>query len=176
MRPCLSSLSCFFVWPQEHFQKQRIETSMGLLEATPKAGLHFKNYLTQFEWVIHCSPSVLQIAYLHKLGCTIAPSSRLHASRLIEQYKSLWTRMTIDHAREKLTNCIFIMFKRGKSAFILVVKDIQGELTIDTALFHCYHSEAEHCNGWITSVDAKQPCAPSSSPKKKLLDAPPVSI
>ncbi|XP_039116072.1 ATP-dependent DNA helicase SRS2-like protein At4g25120 isoform X1 [Dioscorea cayenensis subsp. rotundata] len=51
---------------QEHFQKQRIETSMGSLEATPK-----------------------QIAYLHKLGCTIAPSSRLHASRLIEQYKSL---------------------------------------------------------------------------------------
>lgn len=45
--------------------------------------------------------------------------------------------MTIDHAREKLTNCIFMMFKRGKSAFILVVKDIQGELTIDTALFPC---------------------------------------
>ncbi|KAJ0961820.1 hypothetical protein J5N97_029648 [Dioscorea zingiberensis] len=51
---------------QEHFQKQRIETSMGSLEATPK-----------------------QIAYLHSLGCTIVPTSRLHASRLIEQYKSL---------------------------------------------------------------------------------------
>ncbi|XP_020263066.1 ATP-dependent DNA helicase SRS2-like protein At4g25120 isoform X2 [Asparagus officinalis] len=51
---------------QEHFQKQRIENSMGSSEATPK-----------------------QIAYLQKLGCTITPTSRLHASRLIEQYKSL---------------------------------------------------------------------------------------
>ncbi|XP_042408624.1 ATP-dependent DNA helicase SRS2-like protein At4g25120 isoform X1 [Zingiber officinale] len=51
---------------QEHFQKQRIENSMGSSKATPK-----------------------QIAYLHSLGCTISPSSRLHASRLIEQYKSL---------------------------------------------------------------------------------------
>nr|XP_019705328.1 ATP-dependent DNA helicase SRS2-like protein At4g25120 isoform X1 [Elaeis guineensis] len=51
---------------QEHFQKQRIENSMGSSEATPK-----------------------QIAYLQNLGCTVIPSSRLHASRLIEQYKSL---------------------------------------------------------------------------------------
>ncbi|XP_026661928.2 ATP-dependent DNA helicase SRS2-like protein At4g25120 [Phoenix dactylifera] len=51
---------------QEHFQKQRIENSMGSSEATPK-----------------------QIAYLQNLGCTVIPTSRLHASRLIEQYKSL---------------------------------------------------------------------------------------
>ncbi|XP_077235157.1 P-loop containing nucleoside triphosphate hydrolases superfamily protein [Tasmannia lanceolata] len=51
---------------QEHFQKQRIENSMGSSAATTK-----------------------QIAYLQSLGCTIVPTSRLHASRLIEQYKSL---------------------------------------------------------------------------------------
>lgn len=51
---------------QEHFQKQRIEISMGSSGATSK-----------------------QIAYLQNLGCTITPTSRLHASRLIEQYKSL---------------------------------------------------------------------------------------
>ncbi|KAE9465046.1 hypothetical protein C3L33_03031, partial [Rhododendron williamsianum] len=36
-----------------------------------------------------CSFRGLQIAYLQSLGCTVVPSSRLHASRLIEQYKSL---------------------------------------------------------------------------------------
>ncbi|XP_030530157.1 ATP-dependent DNA helicase SRS2-like protein At4g25120 isoform X3 [Rhodamnia argentea] len=51
---------------QEHFQKLRIEKSMGSAVPTSK-----------------------QISYLQKLGCTIAPTSRLHASRLIEQYKSL---------------------------------------------------------------------------------------
>ncbi|XP_078148491.1 P-loop containing nucleoside triphosphate hydrolases superfamily protein [Carex rostrata] len=51
---------------QEHFQKQRIENSMSSSEATPK-----------------------QIAYLRNLGCTVVPTSRLHASHLIEQYKSL---------------------------------------------------------------------------------------
>ncbi|KAL4284134.1 hypothetical protein GQ457_16G026180 [Hibiscus cannabinus] len=51
---------------QEHFQKLRMEKSMGSSAATPK-----------------------QIAYLQSLGCTVSPSSRLHASRLIEQYKSL---------------------------------------------------------------------------------------
>ncbi|XP_058104099.1 ATP-dependent DNA helicase SRS2-like protein At4g25120 isoform X2 [Magnolia sinica] len=51
---------------QEYFQKQRIENSMGSSAATSK-----------------------QIAYLQNLGCTIVPTSRLHASRLIEQYKSL---------------------------------------------------------------------------------------
>ncbi|KAG8390211.1 hypothetical protein BUALT_Bualt01G0060100 [Buddleja alternifolia] len=51
---------------QEHFQKLRIESAMGSSEATPK-----------------------QIAYLQSLGCTIVPTSRLHASRLIEEYKSL---------------------------------------------------------------------------------------
>ncbi|XP_065034700.1 ATP-dependent DNA helicase SRS2-like protein At4g25120 isoform X1 [Musa acuminata AAA Group] len=51
---------------QEHFQKQRIENSMGSFKATPK-----------------------QISYLQNLGCTINPTSRLHASRLIEQYRSL---------------------------------------------------------------------------------------
>ncbi|XP_020519936.1 ATP-dependent DNA helicase SRS2-like protein At4g25120 isoform X1 [Amborella trichopoda] len=51
---------------QEHFQKQRIEKSMDASAASTK-----------------------QIAYLQKLGCTILPTSRLHASRLIEQYKSL---------------------------------------------------------------------------------------
>ncbi|XVE63827.1 hypothetical protein DITRI_Ditri07aG0051700 [Diplodiscus trichospermus] len=51
---------------QEHFQKLRMESSMGSSAATPK-----------------------QIAYLQSLGCTVVPNSRLHASRLIEQYKSL---------------------------------------------------------------------------------------
>nr|XP_027104055.1 ATP-dependent DNA helicase SRS2-like protein At4g25120 isoform X2 [Coffea arabica] len=51
---------------QEHFQKQRIESAMNSSKATSK-----------------------QIAYLQNLGCTVAPTSRLHASRLIEQYKSL---------------------------------------------------------------------------------------
>ncbi|XP_010318187.2 ATP-dependent DNA helicase SRS2-like protein At4g25120 isoform X1 [Solanum lycopersicum] len=51
---------------QEYFQKLRIESSMGTSEPTPK-----------------------QIAYLQSLGCTTVPSSRLHASRLIEEYKSL---------------------------------------------------------------------------------------
>ncbi|PQM38932.1 ATP-dependent DNA helicase SRS2-like protein [Prunus yedoensis var. nudiflora] len=51
---------------QEHFQKLRIENSMGSSAPTPK-----------------------QISYLQNLGCTVTPTSRLHASRLIEQYKSL---------------------------------------------------------------------------------------
>ncbi|XP_010555600.1 PREDICTED: ATP-dependent DNA helicase SRS2-like protein At4g25120 isoform X2 [Tarenaya hassleriana] len=51
---------------QEHFQKLRIENSMSSSAATTK-----------------------QIAYLQNLGCTTTPTSRLHASRLIEQYKSL---------------------------------------------------------------------------------------
>uniref|UniRef100_A0A0A9F8Y4 Uncharacterized protein n=1 Tax=Arundo donax TaxID=35708 RepID=A0A0A9F8Y4_ARUDO len=46
---------------QEHFQKQRIENSMGSSEPTAK-----------------------QISYLRNLGCTITPTSRLHASHLIE--------------------------------------------------------------------------------------------
>ncbi|XP_047320013.1 ATP-dependent DNA helicase SRS2-like protein At4g25120 [Impatiens glandulifera] len=51
---------------QEHFQKLRIEKSMSSSAATPK-----------------------QVAYLQSLGCTVAPTSRLHASTLIEQYKKL---------------------------------------------------------------------------------------
>ncbi|XP_078437664.1 P-loop containing nucleoside triphosphate hydrolases superfamily protein [Wolffia australiana] len=51
---------------QEHFQKQRIEASMS-----------------------SSAPSAKQISYLQSLGCTIVPSSRLHASHLIEQYKCL---------------------------------------------------------------------------------------
>ncbi|KAL9271631.1 ATP-dependent DNA helicase SRS2-like protein, partial [Drosera capensis] len=51
---------------QEHFQKLRMETAMNSSSATPK-----------------------QIAYLRSLGCTVVPESRLHASRLIEQYKSV---------------------------------------------------------------------------------------
>ncbi|PAN14052.1 hypothetical protein PAHAL_2G380900 [Panicum hallii] len=51
---------------QEHFLKQRIENSMGSSEPTAK-----------------------QISYLRNLGCTITPTSRLHASHLIEKYKSL---------------------------------------------------------------------------------------
>ncbi|XP_059300266.1 ATP-dependent DNA helicase SRS2-like protein At4g25120 [Lycium ferocissimum] len=51
---------------QEHFQKLRIESAMGSSAPTPK-----------------------QIAYLQSLGCTMVPTSRLHASRLIEEYKSL---------------------------------------------------------------------------------------
>ncbi|XP_021744028.1 ATP-dependent DNA helicase SRS2-like protein At4g25120 isoform X2 [Chenopodium quinoa] len=51
---------------QEHFQKQRMETAMG-----------------------SSSPTSKQIGYLRSLGCTIVPESKLHASRLIEQYKTL---------------------------------------------------------------------------------------
>ncbi|XP_012090522.1 ATP-dependent DNA helicase SRS2-like protein At4g25120 isoform X2 [Jatropha curcas] len=51
---------------QEHFQKLRIENSMG-----------------------NSAPTSKQIGYLQNLGCTVVPTSRLHASRLIEQYKSL---------------------------------------------------------------------------------------
>ncbi|EEF51634.1 ATP-dependent DNA helicase pcrA, putative [Ricinus communis] len=51
---------------QEYFQKVRIENSMSTSAPTPK-----------------------QIGYLQNLGCTVVPTSRLHASRLIEQYKSL---------------------------------------------------------------------------------------
>ncbi|KZV24457.1 ATP-dependent DNA helicase srs2-like [Dorcoceras hygrometricum] len=51
---------------QEHFQKLRIESAMGSSEATTK-----------------------QVAYLQSLGCATVPTSRLHASRLIEEYKSL---------------------------------------------------------------------------------------
>ncbi|CAA6669779.1 unnamed protein product [Spirodela intermedia] len=51
---------------QEHFQKQRIENAMN-----------------------SSGPSAKQINFLQSLGCTIVPTSRLHASRLIEQYKSL---------------------------------------------------------------------------------------
>jgi hypothetical protein len=51
---------------QEHFQRQGAERAMVSTVATAK-----------------------QIAYLQSLGCTITPTSRLHASRLIEQYKSL---------------------------------------------------------------------------------------
>lgn len=51
---------------QEHFLKLRIENAMGSSAPTSK-----------------------QISYLQNLGCTVAPTSRLHASHLIEQYKSL---------------------------------------------------------------------------------------
>ncbi|XP_010034978.2 ATP-dependent DNA helicase SRS2-like protein At4g25120 isoform X1 [Eucalyptus grandis] len=51
---------------QEHFSKLKIEKSMGSAAPTSK-----------------------QMSYLQKLGCTVAPASRLHASKLIEQYKSL---------------------------------------------------------------------------------------
>ncbi|XP_014513588.1 ATP-dependent DNA helicase SRS2-like protein At4g25120 [Vigna radiata var. radiata] len=51
---------------QEHFLKLKIENAMG-----------------------SATPTVKQISYLKKLGCTVTPTSRLHASHLIEQYKSL---------------------------------------------------------------------------------------
>lgn len=51
---------------QEYFQQKSSEHSMASAAATSK-----------------------QVSYLHKLGCTIEPTSRLHASRLIEQYKAL---------------------------------------------------------------------------------------
>ncbi|RDX92918.1 ATP-dependent DNA helicase SRS2-like protein, partial [Mucuna pruriens] len=51
---------------QEHFLKLKIEKAMG-----------------------SATPTVKQISYLKKLGCTATPTSRLHASHLIEQYKSL---------------------------------------------------------------------------------------
>ncbi|CAH9139656.1 unnamed protein product [Cuscuta epithymum] len=51
---------------QEHFQKVGVENAMSSSEPTPK-----------------------QISYLQSLGCTVVPTSRLHASRLIEEYKSL---------------------------------------------------------------------------------------
>nr|KYP60743.1 ATP-dependent DNA helicase pcrA [Cajanus cajan] len=58
-----NSMFCTF---QEHFLKLKIENAMGSAIPTDK-----------------------QISYLKKLGCTLTPTSRLHASHLIEQYKSL---------------------------------------------------------------------------------------
>ncbi|KOM52415.1 hypothetical protein LR48_Vigan09g107400 [Vigna angularis] len=58
-------LEYFFTF-QEHFLKLKIENAMG-----------------------SATPTVKQISYLKKLGCTVTPTSRLHASHLIEQYKSL---------------------------------------------------------------------------------------
>ncbi|KAH9770509.1 dna helicase [Citrus sinensis] len=66
LKSCLSSDEAFHYAEYEHFQKLRIENSMGSSAPTSK-----------------------QIAFLRSLGCTEAPASRLHASRLIEQYKSL---------------------------------------------------------------------------------------
>ncbi|PWZ40082.1 ATP-dependent DNA helicase SRS2-like protein [Zea mays] len=63
---------------QEHFQKQRIENSMGSSEPTAKQKTEQNSSLF-----------VPQISYLRSLGCTITPTSRLHASHLIEKYKSL---------------------------------------------------------------------------------------
>ncbi|KAJ7536016.1 hypothetical protein O6H91_12G053800 [Diphasiastrum complanatum] len=51
---------------QEHFQQQSGERLMSAAAATAK-----------------------QISYLKNLGCTVNPTSRLHASHLIEQYKAL---------------------------------------------------------------------------------------
>ncbi|KAG0585848.1 hypothetical protein KC19_2G043800 [Ceratodon purpureus] len=51
---------------QEHFQQQGSERSMSTSAATSK-----------------------QVAFLRSLGCTTDPTSRLHASKLIEQYKKL---------------------------------------------------------------------------------------
>ncbi|CAI8585071.1 unnamed protein product [Vicia faba] len=51
---------------QEHFLKLKMENAMGSAAPTDK-----------------------QLSYLKKLGCTVTPTSRLHASQLIEQYKSL---------------------------------------------------------------------------------------
>ncbi|KMZ66201.1 hypothetical protein ZOSMA_2G02110 [Zostera marina] len=51
---------------QEHFQKQGFEKAQGCSEATTK-----------------------QISYLQTLGCTVVPTSKFHASKLIEQYKAL---------------------------------------------------------------------------------------
>uniref|UniRef100_A0A0D9WZ01 DNA 3'-5' helicase n=1 Tax=Leersia perrieri TaxID=77586 RepID=A0A0D9WZ01_9ORYZ len=66
LKSFLSGDEAFGYAQYEHFQKQRIENSMGSSEPTPK-----------------------QISYLRNLGCTITPTSRLHASHLIEKYKSL---------------------------------------------------------------------------------------
>ncbi|CAI5459501.1 unnamed protein product [Closterium sp. Yama58-4] len=51
---------------QEMFQQQYSEKAMNRSAATPK-----------------------QLTYLKQLGCTVEPSSKLHASKLIEQYKNL---------------------------------------------------------------------------------------
>ncbi|KAK6926254.1 UvrD-like helicase, ATP-binding domain [Dillenia turbinata] len=51
---------------QEYFQKLKIENAMNSSTPTSK-----------------------QMAYLRNLGCTVVPTSRLHACHLIEQYKSL---------------------------------------------------------------------------------------
>uniref|UniRef100_A0A0D3GR58 DNA 3'-5' helicase n=1 Tax=Oryza barthii TaxID=65489 RepID=A0A0D3GR58_9ORYZ len=62
LKSFLSGDEAFGYAQYEHFQKQRIENSMGSSEPTPK-----------------------QISYLRNLGCTITPTSRLHASHLIEK-------------------------------------------------------------------------------------------
>ncbi|KDP22489.1 hypothetical protein JCGZ_26320 [Jatropha curcas] len=89
---------------QEHFQKLRIENSMGNSAPTSKQVIiiDWMNKLDQytgcdFLHMYNFSVKLLenenlvrwQIGYLQNLGCTVVPTSRLHASRLIEQYKSL---------------------------------------------------------------------------------------
>ncbi|RXH94825.1 hypothetical protein DVH24_024509 [Malus domestica] len=64
---------------QEHFQKLRIENSMGSSEPTPK-----------------------QISYLQSLGCTVAPTSCLHASLLA--------------ARSSLTRCDRLIMAASSSS------------------------------------------------------------
>ncbi|KAG2401967.1 ATP-dependent DNA helicase SRS2-like protein [Vigna angularis] len=66
LKPCLSCDEAFQYAQYEHFLKLKIENAMG-----------------------SATPTVKQISYLKKLGCTVTPTSRLHASHLIEQYKSL---------------------------------------------------------------------------------------
>ena len=46
----------------------------------PWLGISLFHFFLTVQW---------QISYLQSLGCTVTPTSRLHASRLIEQYKSL---------------------------------------------------------------------------------------
>lgn len=57
----------------------------------------------QCSWNLTASLCWLQISYLQKLGCTVAPTSRLHASRLIEQYKSLWLAWHFSLFSQKVT-------------------------------------------------------------------------
>ena len=41
--------------------------------------------------VLHFAHAILfmQLLYLRQLGCTVTPTSKLHASKLIEQYKAM---------------------------------------------------------------------------------------
>ncbi|KAH6771248.1 P-loop containing nucleoside triphosphate hydrolases superfamily protein [Perilla frutescens var. hirtella] len=95
LKSCLTSDEAHHFAVSEHFQKLRIESAMGSSEPTSKqVGCNLPEVYDLAFGLLRKEPVyefhiILEIGYLQSLGCTIVPTSRLHASRLIEEYKSL---------------------------------------------------------------------------------------